>query len=384
MVIWTSIFWSSVLLVVYVYLGYPMLACMLGKLFHRPVKCAEPGSFLPSITVIVPAYNEASVIVETVTNKLACDYPHDKINVIVVSDESEDGTDDLVRGIDDDRVTLLRQSPRAGKTSALNLAIPQATGEIIVFSDANSLYARNTIHYLVAPFADPEVGYVTGRMVYKAPDGSLTGEGCSTYMSYENGLRACETKLGSIVGVDGGVDATRRSIYIPMNADQLPDFVQPLQVREQNLRVVYEARALLYEDALAEVEDEFRMRVRVGLRAFHAIKDKSALLNPFKYGIFAWQLLSHKLLRYLVPLFMITAFVTNIGAALSGSLYWEGLFGAQILFYTVALIGHATRHHSPPRIVGLIYYLCVVNLASGIAYVQFLMGRKQIIWKPRT
>ncbi len=384
MIIWTTIFWINVMLVLYVYMGYPVVACMLGKVIKRRVNSADPSSYLPSVTVIIPAFNEASVIVETVTNKLQCQYPHEKINIIVVSDESEDGTDDLVRGIDDDRITLIRQIPRAGKTSALNLAMKQATGEIIVYSDANSLYAEDALQYLVAPFADPEVGYVTGRMVYKAPDGSLSGVGCSSYMSYENKLRSCETALGSIVGVDGGIDATRRSIYHPMQPDQLPDFVQPLQVRQQGLRVVYEERALLYEDALAEVEDEFRMRVRVSLRAFHAMKDKSELLDPFKYGIFAWQLLSHKLLRYLAPLFMILAFIANIVPALAGSVFWQGMFAAQIVFYTLAVVGHLTRHQSPPQIIGLIYYLCVLNLASGIAFVKFLMGRKQVIWKPRT
>ncbi len=380
----TTIFWTSIMLVVYVYLGYPGFACILGKLMRRHVHCAEPGSNLPTITIIIPAFNEASVIVETVNNKLQSDYPADKINVIVVSDQSEDGTDDLVLGIDDERVTLLRQSTRAGKTSALNRAIPQATGEIIVFSDANSLYAKDTLQLLVSPFADPDVGYVTGRMVYKAADGSLSGQGCSAYMAYENRLRSCETKLGSIVGVDGGVDATRRSIYVPMKDDQLPDFVQPLQVREQGLRVVYEARALLYEDALIEVGDEFRMRVRVGLRAFHALNDKSALLNPFKFGMYSWQLFSHKVLRYLVPFFMLIALVSNLPLILTGSNFWAGILAGQILFYLLAVLGHLTRHKSPPRIVGLIYYLCVVNFASGIAFFQFLLGRKQVIWNPRT
>lgn len=384
MVIWTTAFLISVLLVVYVYLIYPTLAFLLGNLLRRSINYAHSEPYLPTITVIIPAFNEAKVITETVLNKLQSDYPADKVDVIVVSDESEDGTDDLVRAIDDRRVTLIRQSPRAGKTSGLNLAMAQTTGEIIVFSDANSLYAPNTLHMLVAPFADPTVGYVTGRMVYKAPDGSLTGDGCSTYMSYENRLRAYETKMGSIVGVDGGVDATRRSIYVPMNADQLPDFVQPLQVREQGLRVVYEPRALLYEDALAEVEDEFRMRVRVGLRAFHAIKEKSALLNPFRFGLYSWQLFSHKVLRYLAPLFMLSALVTNLPLAYSGSVFWQAVLAGQILFYAQALLGHVLRHKSPPRFIGLIYYLCVVNLASGIAFVQFLMGRKQVIWKPRT
>ncbi len=379
-----TIFWVCILLVVYVYAGYPLLAKLLGGILRRQVRSAEAGDFLPTVTVVIAAFNEAKSIEETVRNKLELDYPPEKLNLIVVSDESEDGTDEIVNSIHDDRVRLIRQVPRAGKTSALNLALPEAKGEIIVFSDANSLYGQDTIKHLVTPFADPAVGYVTGRMVYKAPDGSLTGEGCSTYMNYENSLRASETALGSIVGVDGGVDATRRSIYQPMRADQLPDFVQPLTVREQGYRVVYQPEALLYEDALASTDDEFRMRVRVGLRAFHALKDKAALLNPFRFGIFAWQLFSHKVLRYLAFLFMVLALIVNIPLAVRGSGFWQAVLAAQVLFYFLALWGHLARNQGQSKIVGLIYYLCVLNLASAVAWVQFLLGRKKVIWKPRT
>jgi len=374
-------------MLVYVYAGYPLLARLLGGLVRRRVWSAEPGEHLPSITVLIAAYNEAGHIETTVRNKLEQDYPSDKLDIIVISDESDDGTDDIVAGIGDPRVRLIRQVPRAGKTSALNLAMPEATGEVIVFSDANSLYAPDTIKNLVAPLADPKVGYVTGRMVYKAPDGSLTGEGCSAYMRYENNLRAWETNLGSIVGVDGGVDAMRREIYRPMNADQLPDFVQPLTVREQGYRVVYEPRALLYEDALAEVADEFRMRVRVSLRAFHALKDKAALLNPFTFGLFAWQLWSHKVLRYLAFLFLAGALVSNVILILQPgySVTWNLLLLGQTFFYGLARYGQTMNSHGqqPPRLVGLIYYLCVLNLASARAFWQFLQGRKQVTWKPR-
>ena len=322
-------------------------------------------------------------------NKLEQDYPAERIDVIVISDESDDGTDDIVSAVAmlEPRVRLIRQTPRAGKTSALNLAMPEARGEIIVFSDANSLYAPDPIGNLVAPMADPKVGYVTGRMVYKAPDGSLTGEGCSAYMKYENNLRAWETNLGSIVGVDGGVDAMRRDIYRPMNPDQLPDFVQPLAVREQGYRVVYEPSALLYEDALADAGDEFRMRVRVSLRAFHALKDKASLLNPLRFGVFAWQLWSHKVLRYLAFLFMAGALITNM-ARLFGpdySPWWSLMLVGQTIFYTTASYGHTMSKHGQqlPRLVGMVYYLCVLNLASAKAFWQFLKGRKQVTWNPR-
>ena len=151
------------------------------------------------------------------------------------------------------------------------MAVPLASGEIIVFSDANSLYAPDALRRLLANFADEEVGYVTGRMIYANPDGAPIGEGCSAYMKYENALRLIETRLGSIVGVDGGIDAVRKVLYRPMNAEQLPDFVLPLKVVEQGYRVVYEPEALLWESSLNEAADEYRMRVRVSLRAFWAL-----------------------------------------------------------------------------------------------------------------
>lgn len=381
------IFWVSIALLVYVYAGYPLLARLLGGVVNRRVHAAAPGQHLPTVTVMIAAFNEARHIEATVRNKLAADYPADRLQVVVISDGSEDGTDAIVQGIADPRVRLVRQEPRAGKTSALNLAMPGVGSEVVVFSDANSLYGPDTITNLVASLADPAVGYVTGRMVYKAPDGSLTGEGCSAYMVYENKLREWETQLGSIVGVDGGVDALRRELWTPMRADQLPDFVEPLAVREKGYRVVYARSALLYEDALAEAGDEFRMRVRVSLRAMHALKDKAALLNPLRYGLFAWQLWSHKVLRYLAFVFMLGALVSNwaLGSSSLGN-PWPLLMLGQVLFYVMAAYGRTMAGHkqTPPRIVGLAYYLCVVNFASAVAFWQFLQGKTQVTWKPRT
>jgi cellulose synthase/poly-beta-1,6-N-acetylglucosamine synthase-like glycosyltransferase len=384
---WTAVFWLSLLGLVYVYAGYPLAAWLLGGVLNRRVQKAAAGGHQPTVTVLIAAFNEAGHIAATVRNKLAQDYPADRLNVIVISDASDDGTDDLVRAVGGDRVRLVRQEPRAGKTSALNLAMPHATGEIIVFSDANSLYATDTVARLVDCFADTDVGYVTGRMVYKAPDGSLTGEGCSLYMRYENQLRGWETKLGSIVGVDGGVDAMRRSLYRPMRADQLPDFVQPLRVREQGYRVVYQPEALLYEDALAAAGDEYRMRVRVALRAFHALKDMAALLDPARYGLFAWQLWSHKVLRYLAFLFMIGCLLAAWRLAdRAGGTFWRLAVVAQLGFYAAAGYGHVAGRSAggAGRLAGLATYLCVLNLASAQAFWQFLRGRKQVIWKPRT
>ncbi|TFG48181.1 MAG: glycosyltransferase, partial [Gemmatimonadales bacterium] len=181
----------------------------------------------PRVTIIIAAFNEAEHIEATVRNKLAQDYPRDLLQILVVSDGSTDGTDEIVERIaaEETQLRLLKQTPRQGKTVAINGAVAEATGEILVFSDANSMYRPDALRMLMRNFADPEVGYVTGQMLYTNADGSLVGDGCTAYMRYENALRAIETRLGSVVGVDGAIDSVRRSLYRPMRPDQLPDFV---------------------------------------------------------------------------------------------------------------------------------------------------------------
>ncbi len=378
------LFWSALLLGLYPYVLYPVLVWVAGRLRDRRI--ASRADHLPAVTVVIAAYNEARHIAATVRNKLAQDYPAERLEVLVISDESVDGTDALVSEIaaSDARVRLLRQVPRQGKTSALNWAVPQARGEIVVFSDANSIYRLDALRMLASNFADPAVGYVTGHMLYVNPDGSLVGDGCSAYMRYENAVRAAETRVGSVVGVDGGVDAVRKALYQPMRADQLPDFVLPLNVVQQGYRVVYEPRAALTEETLSSESGEFRMRVRVGLRAFWALWDKRALMNPFRRPLFAWQMVSHKLLRYLSFLPLAVAAVTNVALLSEGPIY-RLAFAAQVTFFLLALLSRvgpeSVRRLGPVRYCA---YFLLLNVASAVAFFRFLRGQKQVLWQPRT
>lgn len=378
------IFWLSAALLVYVYAGYPALMYIMARVFPRPMKAGED---LPRVSVVIAAYNEQDCIEATVRNKLAQDYPAEKLEVVVVSDGSTDETDQRVTALCDEypgRVRLLRQEPRSGKTAALNLAMPELRGDVVAFSDANSMYAPDAVRRLVRNFADPTVGYVTGKMVYASEGDSATGEGCSAYMRYENVLRELETAVGSVVGVDGGVDAIRKSLYTPMRPDQLPDFVQPLQVVTQGYRVVYEPGALLREPALSSGADEYRMRVRVSLRALWALWDMRHLFNVFRYGFFSLQLVSHKLLRYAVFLFLAAAAVTNVMLVDEGMIYRLAL-AAQVGFYALAWWGHGrNRRGIRSRIGYLPYYFMLLNLASAQAFGKFMLGKKQTVWKPRT
>lgn len=376
----TCLFWFSALLVFYIYFGYPLVLLLISRSDKQPELQGEP----PPVSILIPAFNEEAVILETLNNKVSLHYPAGKLEILVVSDSSDDQTEPLVEHFAKDSpvpVRLIRQNPRAGKTSGLNLIVPEAKGEIIAFSDANSIWDKDALLHLVSAFYDPSVGYVTGKMVYTTADGSLVGDGCSAYMKYENWLRSKETLVGSVVGVDGGIDAMRRSLYQSLRPDQLPDFVQPLKVVEAGYRVVYAERAVLKEEALTDESSEYKMRVRVSLRAMWALKDMMCLFNPTRYGVFALQLFSHKLLRYLAFIPLLVLAVSNVMLVSSGGIYGLLLL-AQVAFYLLALLGFAGKLNGS----GLLqapYYFVLINLAAAHAFIKFCLGKKQVIWTPR-
>ncbi len=368
-------------MIAYIYIGYPLCVFLFSA--FKKNKIDKNNSYEPNITILIAAYNEENNIEETIKNKLAQDYPVEKIQIIVISDESTDHTDDIIKKFEKYGVKLLRQVPRAGKTSALNIGIKSASGDILVFSDANSIYKNDVLRMLVRNFYDPQVGYVTGKMIYTNPDGSTIGDGCSSYMRYENILRKIETDIGSVVGVDGGIDAVRKRLYQPMNPDQLPDFVLPLKVVEQGYRVVYEPEALLKEQSLKNSDDEYRMRVRVSLRALWALKDMRKLLWNKMNRLFSWQLWSHKVLRYLCFIFLIIAYFSNLILWSEHELF-SILFIIQSAGYTGALIAPVLfRFNNKFCILFFIHYFVLLNLASMHACIKFFLGKKQITWSPR-
>lgn len=379
------VFWFSLFLLFYIYFGYPLAVKALVSIKEKPIQKSE--EFLPKVSILIAAYNEAKDIEATLRNKLELDYPRGHLEILVISDESEDGTDDIVEKLAKNApvpVHLFRQVPRQGKTSGLNTLYQHANGEILLFSDANSQWDAQAVRKLVRNFNDPEVGYVTGKMVYVHQDGSLVGDGCSAYMKYENWLRLQETRVGSVVGVDGGIDAIRKELYQPLRADQLPDFVQPLKVVEQGFRVVYEPEALLKEDALSDGTSEFSMRVRVSLRALWALKDMKQLLNPGRDPLVAWQLASHKVLRYAAFLPMATLAISTLYLAPLSGLYGLAAIGyASFLILAWSGLKKEASGESLSAIYSIPYYFMLLNLASYKACVAFFRGEKKVIWNPR-
>jgi len=374
----TSLFWILLALVVYVYAGYPLLLALVRGLGgHRRVAIDEQA--LPPVTLVVSAFNEAAVIGEKIENCLDLDYPSDKLQIVVVSDASDDGTDEVVKGYAARGVDLLRMLDRGGKTLGLNAAVAGAHGEVVVFSDANAMYGRDVIHKLVRNFADPAVGAAVGESTYVNPEvESERSEGL--YWRYETAIKRLESSVGSVVGGDGAIYAVRKSLYIPMRADALSDFVNPLQVVQAGHRCVYEPAARSYERAADNFSKEFRRKVRIVNRAWRALWRMNALLNPFRYGFFAFKLVSHKLLRWLVPAFLLGLLVANVAVLDVGPVYRFALVG-QIAFYLLAFAGYFLRRRaSMPVLVSVPYYFCLVNIAAALGIFDAFRGKTYTTW----
>jgi len=370
--------WLSAFLVVYPAIFYPALVWLVALIWPRPVK---RRSWFPSVTVLIPAYNEAQNIASTIQNKLDQDYPRDQLEIVVISDGSTDGTDDIVREFSSQDVRLIRREQREGKAAGLNEGVRSARGEVLVFSDANSLFAPDAIRRMVENLADPEVGYVTGNLAYQTYMQGIAG-GCSAYMRYENALRGLETRAGSIIGVNGGVDAIRRELYTDVPRQLITDFVLPLHVIRVGHRVVYDERVRSSEVANTELGSEFRMRVRVSLRALQGISYMRQLCNPFKYRWAAFSLISHKVSRYFCFFFLAIAFLANIGLASTPG--YAALIVGQTFVYLLALSG--LRKSLPalfPRLALIPAYFLMSNAAFAVAAIKFLQGETMATWQPR-
>lgn len=377
----TIVLWASVAMVFYVYVGYPVLLRLLGAVLGRDG--VARGGIEPKASLLISAYNEASVIRAKLLNSLALDYPREQLEITVISDCSTDDTDRIVRDFSRDGVRLNRNAERLGKSSGLNASVPCTSGEILVFSDANALYRPDAIRKLVRNFNDPRVGCVTGESRYVETDRSIVGRQEGAYWSYERLLKTWETWRGSMVGADGAIFAVRRSLYAPLEAADINDFVTPLQVVMKGYRCVYEPEAVCEERGTARYDEEFRRKVRIVNRSLYALRKTKALLDPFRYGWFSFQLVSHKMIRWAMPLWLGAAFVSSLYLSSYGTAF-RNLFLVQAAFYVVALAGAGLSRFGAARVslLTLPYYFCMVNGAAALGALRALTGHVQVTWTP--
>jgi cellulose synthase/poly-beta-1,6-N-acetylglucosamine synthase-like glycosyltransferase len=328
--------------------------------------------------LIISAYNEQEVISEKLQNSLQLDYDAEKLEIIVVSDASDDLTDNIVASFYDSGVKLVRMTERLGKTAGLNKAVSNATGEIIVFSDANALYNESAIKMLVRNFEQIDVGCVVGESKY-SDSKSDAEKSESLYWRYETLIKKLESDTGSVVGGDGAIYAIRHNLYQEMPDDALSDFVNPLQIISQGKRCIYEPEAFSTEAAAGSYFKEYRRKVRIVNRAWRSLMSMKFLLNPIRFGFFSWKLISHKLLRWLVPFFLCGAFTANIVLVFHDRIYIL-VFALQCLFYSLAIAGLLSQRRSLPACIFVPYYFCLVNLASAKGIVEAYQGKTYATW----
>lgn len=366
-------------LIAYTYVGYPALVYLLSRLFEKPVRRAD---ITPKVSIIIAAYNEERDIAQKIENTLALEYPKAKLEIIVASDCSSDSTDRIVASYAQEGVILHRRLERLGKSVAQNAAMKCSTGEIIVFSDATTHYNPNAIQKIVRSFADPEVGCVAGHLLYVDRSTTAVGQGCRSYWGYERFIKQCESKLGSLIGVSGCLYAVRRSSYARLALDMSSDFVIATEIYLQGLRTIYDCEAISTEDTNKRSQDEFRMRVRVIEQTLSALQRYQKVFNLRAHPLFGFQMISHKVLRYGVPVFLIAAFLSNMMLMGYSEIYNLAFIG-QITFYLAVITGWICdwlKLRTGP--LGFPYYFALANAASLVAFIKFIRGEAHVIWEP--
>ncbi len=374
---WQGLFWCAVALVVYTFGGYPVLIGLLARRVRslRPadgVRTVE--SDLPSVAVLIPAYNEEAVIAAKIENSLALTYPPDRLEVVVVSDGSDDGTPEIVARYADRGVRLYHQPERRGKMAAINRVMPLLTTDIVVMTDANAMVTPGALQAIVPHFADPTVAGVAGEK-------RVLGGGEGLYWRYESFLKRCDSVISSVMGAAGELFAIRRERFEPPPANTLlDDFVISLRLVEQGYRVVYEPAAVAIEPPSPSMLGDWRRRVRIAAGGIQSICWLPGLMSP-RRGRIAWQYISHRVLRWLVTPFLLPIiYGTNL--ILCGQPFYRLLLWGQTGFYLAALVGYVwARQGTPPRLLQAIFYFCFTNLAAIVGFWRYVTNRQPVTWE---
>lgn len=369
-----SFFVLFLFLAIYPYAIYPLLVIAWSKQSGR---IWGQEHITPPVSMVISVYNEEGVIREKIENALALDYPKDLFEIIVVSDGSTDRTNQIVTSIIDHRLVLRAYPERSGKTACLNQVVPDAKGEILIFTDANSMFPSDTILKLARNFSDDRIGLVTGWTKYRKAGGEEETTGL--YARLEKVTKYGESLISSCVGADGAVFAMRKALYRPLKDYDINDFVIPLNVIGQGKRVVLDPEVHCVEKPSEGEVKEFRRQVRITNRTLGAIWRNVGFLNPVAYGTFSFFLFSHKIIRFLVPFFFLGTFCTGLLLS-STSLIYAGFVIAQVCFIAVGLFG--IFNYLDVRLVQLCSFILLTIYAQLVGWIRWATGKSDVMWKP--
>lgn len=376
------LFWSSVAIILYTYVGFPLILWIRSQLLRRDWKSDDST---PSISVLIAAHNEETSIGDKISNMLNLDYPEDRLQIVVVSDGSTDRTMEILRSFDDSRVIAITV-PRGGKAAALNFGVKHCTNEVLVFSDANSMFACDALRALVAPFADLAVGGVAGDQRYPkvGASRSAAAAGERTYWGFDRLMKVWQSRSGNVTSATGAIYAIRRSLFRTVPEGVTDDFVTSTQVIAQGFRLVFASGAVAYEPVSENTGIEFGRKVRIITRGLRGVLQVRCLLNPLRHGFYSVQLFSHKVLRRQLVFPLMTLLVTS-GLLASNSTFCLLAAIFQIIFYGAALIGYLLSGTRTGRrkCFSIPFYFCLVNVACLLATLHLLRGRRVVLWNPQ-
>jgi len=380
------IFWISIFLIVYTFVGYGFILFILVKikgLFTKPFvfKTEYP---LPTVTVMVAAYNEEDIIEEKIGNTLRLNYPKDKIQLIFITDGSSDRTEHIISGFNE--VTLLHEDVRAGKMAAIKRAIPYITGEITVFTDANTFLNIEAINELVKHYQNPKVGAVAGEkriLVEASADASSAGEGF--YWKYESKLKKWDYALYSNVGAAGELFSIRTALYQPVESDTIiDDHMIAMRIAEKGSIIAYEPNAYAMETASADVKEELKRKIRIAAGGIQSILRLKKAANPFRNPVFTFQYISHRVLRWTItPFLLFLVFILNaLIAVQTQSLFYQVFFVLQVCFYLLSLTGlYFERRNIRVKALFIPYYFCVMNYAVLAGIIRYYKKNQSAAWE---
>ncbi|WP_372655366.1 glycosyltransferase family 2 protein [Halobacteriovorax sp.] len=369
-----------ILFILFGYIGYPISVVILSKVFKYS---REKKEIYPTVGFLIAAYNEVDNIEEKIINTLSIDYPKNLLEIIVVSDGSDDGTDAIVKKYEDRGVKLYRVEGRVGKTEARNQAVLSNRNEIIVFSDATAEYEADAVKKLVRNFSDPKIGMVSGNLIYKDDANSNIGMATKLYWKYESLIKKSQGKMKTLTGAIGCINAFRRECYTVLPENIIEDFTEPLTIILNGYDIAFEEEAIAYERTTQKSSQEFHMRVRVIRGGMTGLLYAKKVLNPFKFPLASIQLIGHKVLRWLMPSFLILLVLsTTIEYFTNPGLLISLLFISQVVFYTLGIIGLLVSINGPFRILlTLPSYFLVINSAALKALYLTLTTKLEATWE---
>lgn len=368
------LFFTLLFVLLYVYFLYPLVLSL--KKGSTDISGFLPELAPPFISVIIAAYNEERQIVAKMRDALSQDYPEDRFEIIVTSDGSTDQTVPIARSIGDKRVRVIENLERRGKNGAINRALPETRGEIIVFTDTNTFFMADVLKKLTRPFQDPAVGVVCGHLKYVKAGGSHVGKGEGLYFRYESWIKRLESRWGTVSVVTGAIYAIRKELASPLEPDVANDFAHPVQAGAKGYKVVFEPEAIAFERTTESISEEFRRRARIVTRGFTAFGKYWKAYGLLR-GMRGFCFVSHKLLRWFAPFFLLALFVSNL--FLEGAFFTFALYG-QIAFYAAAFCGIFIRKRLG-RILAVPFYFCMINLAALVGFIRYLRGKRQSFWE---